>query len=317
MPDSSRPKGFKSNVRGFHGDVTYYFEDDVIDPGERGIPVDPYQQARDCQEQYAFDYPSYDLDMKLDHLQAEIHTRIKITKNEIFKIGELLVEAKKVCQEKGLKFQEWISDNFDFSYETANNFMNVYKNCLGQRKYALKLSPSILYKISAPNFPEELRDYLFEQGQLDEMSNGKLRKITQKYKEGGFEAVQEDVERLNKGALAIRQTQYTFDMVENALRTLEQLKQKMEGRGRGGKNIIGFEDAIQSDEEEAREINSKLYSTLKTAIETLDQAKRESEDMLGSMIDKLQERCDIAEPDGRIEKRKQAELSRELGESEE
>jgi hypothetical protein len=249
---------------------------------------------------------------QLEALQGEIKTRIKITKNEIFKIGELLIYAKKLCQQEGKKFQEWIRDNFEFSYETANNFMNVYKHCLGVRSIAMNLSPSILYQISAPSFPDELRKYLFDTEQLDEFTNGSLREITRRYKEGGFEAIKDDIEELNRGHIIYRQSHYTLDMVENALRTLEDLKEKIEKRGRLRFTFMPFEDlSKKNDEPEAFEVNSKLFSSLQSAIALLDKARHESKEVLSNMLHRSHKKGGMVISDGRTDRRKEAEFNAE------
>lgn len=233
----------------------YEIEEKNDDPKHPALPyqegktlyaeVESYERKRIFGEQKEIYGPH-----QLEQLKKEINLRVKITKNEIFKIGELLIHAKNLCQQEGIKFQEWISKNFDFSYETANNFMNVYKNCFGFRSIAMSLKPSILYQISAPSFPEELRNYLFDADNLNKITNGKLKEIVQKYKEGGFEAIQDDIEEFNRGLLIEKQTLYTLDEVENALRTLESLVKKIEMRGISHKHCPRFEDQIENDEPE-------------------------------------------------------------------
>ena len=250
---------------------------------------------------------------QLEQLKKEINLRVKITKNEIFKIGELLNYAKNLCQQEGIKFQEWISKNFDFSYETANNFMNVYKNCFGFRSIAMNISPSILYKIAAPSFPDELRNYLFDTDNLNKITNGKLKEIVQKYKEGGFEAIQDDIEEFNRGLLIEKHTMYTFDEVENALRTLDSLVKKIEMRGISRGKCFRFEDQIEDDEPEAIEINSKLINALREAIKILEKAQKESIEILSNVEKGLLERCSVDKSLGMLERKCRVESKIQLG----
>jgi len=271
---------------------SYRFESEVKDPDSWQYNSSLYDDALRAEEVRAFELTSLEPATRLEMIEKEVKLRVKITKNEIFKIGELLCLAKNICKQEGTKFQEWILERFDFSYETAHNFMNVYIHCYGLRTVAMSVKASILYKIAAPSFPEELREYLFTQGRLDKLTNKAFGKITAKYKEGGLEAIEEEVAELNRASLACRQTCYTLDMVENCLRTLEALKQKIEARGRndGCAGMIEFAEQIKSDEPVAAKINSLLWNAFNTATETIEKAMKESEDILESFKDGLQER---------------------------
>lgn len=308
----TKPKKFKGRMRQ-DGPTGYYFEEEVKNPGGY-VGSSLYDEALSLEEERVYELGALEPAKQLEWVKGEILVRLKITKNEIFKIGELLWMAKRICQQEGMKFQEWIRENCDFSYETANNFMNVFKYCFGMRDVALKISSSILYKISAPGFPEELRDYLFEQGQLEEMTNGRLRELTKRYKEGGFEAIEDDIQELHRGHLVYRQTCFTLDMCENALRTLEGLQQKIKQRGRGRAYSIPIEDQIKSDEPEAFGVNMELSSALQTGIDALEKATRESHYTLGQYWGKIQQQCGMVGPDGRWKRKKDEEFEKELEE---
>jgi hypothetical protein len=304
---------FKKKIRGNDAPVNYYCDEDFKDPNPNWLNGTLYEKADNLAWKRRFGKNGLDPENQLVAIRDEIKIRVKITKNEIFKIGELLIYAKNICQQTGKKFQEWISNNFDFSYETANNFMNVYKYCLGTRWIAMNVKSSILYKIATPGFPEELRQLLFDTEQLDEMTNGRLREITSRFKEGGFEAIKDDIEELNRGRLIVKQSCDTLDIVEHALRVLEDLKDKIEERGRPyDSNVkIAFEAQIKTDEPEAFQVNSKLISALHSAIEILDKAQTESMEILNNIEKTFFEKCGMVESDGRIEKRRQAEFETE------
>ena len=163
----------------------------------------------------------------LDAIKREILIRLKITKNEIFKIGECLIMAKSISQKKGIGFQNWIRDNFDFSYETAKNFMNVYKNCMGYHEIAVRLPSSILYKLSKPGLSEELRNFLFTHCNLEQITNKDFQKLLKKFNEGGFEAIEDDMTVIQHDREIYRETNYLFDICENGIRTLNQLGGKI------------------------------------------------------------------------------------------
>jgi hypothetical protein len=223
----------------------------------------------------------WDSNIDLEAIVREIRLRVKITQNEIFKIGELLSLAKTACQQQGEGFQEWIVDNFDFSYESANNFMNVYKHCFGFRHLALNVPLSILYQVSKPNFPEQLREYLFAQGNLDRITNGQLKKITQKFIEGGFDSIRNDVETMNDNVLIYRQTGFAMDLCNSAQRTLKTLSKKLDDH----------DSAFFPTIPVAQEIHDNLRKTILASIEALETAVNQSKQMMGEQWNKVMEEC--------------------------
>src|SRR4030042_185321 len=108
-----------------------------------------------CRVHGDFEYGNED---RLGRIVKEVKHRVLICKKEIFNIGELLVEAKKIVGHGN--FKKWIADTFDFSYETANNFMNVYNACLANPSLVGTIKASVLYQISSPGFPPDLREHL-------------------------------------------------------------------------------------------------------------------------------------------------------------
>lgn len=264
---------FRKKLRNFHDDLEYYYEAERRDDCYNKTL---YEHAIRLEDETIFDICFLDTKGKLDHLVEEIKVRIKITKQEIFKIGELLVMAKKICQEEGSEFQDWIKDNFDFSYETAHNFMNVFEQCLGYRDIAFQVPVSILYKLSTPSFPKELKDYLFLQGNLEKMTNGKLKGLIDRYKKGGIKAVSKDMDKLNRGHLIYRQTQYTFDMCENTLRALKELLLKIDSLGKNKKSYLSIHEKVQFQQPEAGNINMRLVLAIEGAITDMEEAVNKS-----------------------------------------
>lgn len=276
------PKGFKTNIRE-NGWSSYNIEDERQNP-DTSVKGSLYGHANWLEDQTIFEMG----DQSLEHLRDEIKTRIKISQQEIFKIGELLTQAKKLCRQETIHFKKWINDNFEFSYETANNFMNVFKYCFGLREFVFKIPISVLYKVCSPSFPDELRGFLFIEENLEKMTNGKLQNLISKFKEGGIEAIEEDIEEFKNVNLIHRQTSFTFDLVENTLRILESTKLKIECRGgRIGNAFIDFKDQAESLLPEAEQINLKLYEGFNAAIEILQKAFSDSIEISNDGINKV------------------------------
>jgi hypothetical protein len=118
-------------------------------------------------------------------------------KSEMYRIGELLVRGKKIFGHGN--FQKWITDNFEFSYQTALNFMNVYKCCLGRPYIVKTIKSSILYMIAAPDFPEDLREHIFERSRkLKKIKNKNLRSIYRRFKKKELDFDSSEIKNLFK-----------------------------------------------------------------------------------------------------------------------
>lgn len=133
------------------------------------------------------------VDDKLDDIKHEIITRGKITKSQIFQIGNLLNMAKKICQEHNRSYQQWVERSFDFSLKTAHNFVMFYQGCLAYPDIAQALPISSAYQVFSPSFPEEVKDLL--QALPVKLNSREVPVIKQKYDEGGIEAVEEHLSR--------------------------------------------------------------------------------------------------------------------------
>jgi hypothetical protein len=223
--------------------------------------------------------------LSLDDIKLEIKGRIRITKNEVFKIGELLVLAKPLCQQARIHFQDWINANFEFSYETANNFMNVYKQCMGVRDIAMHLPLSVLYKISKPNFPEELRDWLLAQGNLEEISIDHVDGLLNKYREGGFkfEAVEDDIKEINRRYIVFRQTHDNIKICESTLQSLLYVKGKL----KYSEIELDWDDSSDM-QPEASEITRNIYQTFDKCIAGLKETIKESNKILDACYKEIE-----------------------------
>lgn len=277
----TKPMKFK-RTRTSSGDDSYHYQKEQIKySGVFGKTL--YDLAIKAEIKGAFELDGLEPEKQLKLIIEEIQIRIKITKQEIFIIGELLCMAKRVCLQATIGFQDWIKDNFDFSYETAKNFMNVHKQCMGFREMAIHIPTSILYKISEPSFPEELREHLITNGNLEKMTNGHFKKLTQKYKKGGFEAIENDIEEINHSGTIKRHTSYSLDICENAYRVLKDTRVKINQRSKQASHDRYFDTLPESDE-----INSKLLLAIEEAETTLFCAINESNELLKQInIDEL------------------------------
>ena len=264
---------------------SYYYPSELKNPDNDFVGDTLYDQARDYEEQRLF--YSDPTAWTLENYADEIKVRVRITQNEIFIIGEILCLAKKKCSEENISFQQWINDNFDFSYETANNFMNVFKNCFGLKAIVYKIPASILYMISKPSFPEELKQYLgenlYQKGQLDTMSISGLKKLTDLYKSEGMEAVEKEIPKVTQRVSALRQSQCALDETTNAVRTLEGFMTKISNRVGHRVDLIGCCEDTDYDNIGLL-ITKKLYSAIEDAVAIIDKALRESKDIYSDSL---------------------------------
>lgn len=272
---------FKKQLRNTHSSNPYYYDIEQVDPEDNTCCKTIYDAVKDCQMDTTFEIQGWEPERQIGHIINEIRIRTRISANEIFKIGELLMMLKKICCQEHIRFKEIIETKTDFSYDTAQNFMNVYRYCFSYRDLALNIPPSILYSVATPSFPDELRNWLFESGVIENLKSARLKRLTEKFKEGGLEAVESEVKEIGKITLITRQTNYTFDLCENALRSLNDLINKVECRG--GRAYIAqtaYQDQVKVLENEAAEINLRLFNSLQSAYDILDKAVSESREEL-------------------------------------
>ena len=99
-----------------------------------------------------------EIQIYVESVTNEIHFRIGSIKRNIFEIGKLIIDVKQLLKQG--QFSRWIKNDRQVSMNTANNFMNVYRVCLGTPELVTHFKPSILYKICSPSFPDDLRQEL-------------------------------------------------------------------------------------------------------------------------------------------------------------
>ena len=88
----------------------------------------------------------------------EIHQRIGVIKLNIYEIGRVITEVKKKIG-KG-HYLDWVIRDLGISENTALNYMNVYRECMGIPELVDSFKRSILYDICKPSFDERLREHL-------------------------------------------------------------------------------------------------------------------------------------------------------------
>jgi predicted transcriptional regulator len=118
-------------------------------------------------------------------------------KTDIYRMGELLVKAKKILGHGG--FTIWIEENFEFSSQQANNFMNVYRHCLGRPELVKTIKASLLYQITSPGFPDDLREHILSNGKnLKKIKGKEFRKVYDNFKSGKLDLKSKEIKRLFK-----------------------------------------------------------------------------------------------------------------------
>lgn len=245
-----------------------------------------YEEANQHEDIELFEIDGFNTEDQLQSIAEQIRVRTKISQREIFKIGGLLCRAKQICIKDQIGFKDWIDKTFDFCYKMANNFMNVHKYCLIYQNAAVQIPRSILYKISAPNFPEELRQYVFETADFDELTNKKFAKLKKKYDEDGLEALDGHIKEMSRAELVKRQIASRLDLTENILRKMKQLNDKFRA-GIYGQELVAFEVQMDSLEPEASEISKSLYRVIEQSYNAIKKALKEAEQERNKFADEV------------------------------
>lgn len=214
----------------------------------------------------------YGNEKRLDRIVQEVRHRIRICKKEIYEIGCLLVEAKVIIGHG--PFQQWIRDTFDFSYETAVNFMNVYKACLAVPALVTTMKASVLYQIAAPGFPADLRECIFEHRdvvfdyldfqpkRLEDIRNEDVKELLRRYKAGELDLESDGVKQFFENNKKIVQYEYLYDQIELCLRALEKSKHNISSVG-GFFKIAGYDSGIsQGQDPEVGQKISEICNTI-------------------------------------------------------
>lgn len=134
----------------------------------------------------------------LDSIAQEINHRSKILQHQIFEIGRLLTDAKKILPHG--QFDDWLVAETQFSKSSALNFMRVYQTCIGYPEVVQFFQPSELYTIAAPQFPLKFREKLFAKALAERRPNDigrkQLLEIMDKWKRGEVNIDSPEVQEL-------------------------------------------------------------------------------------------------------------------------
>lgn len=114
-----------------------------------------------------FDYNALDSETRVIVQQkaVEIRDRMRSAAQAVIEIGERLIDVKERLGHG--KFGQWLDAEFQWSADTARNYMNVAER-FGQNPKISEFAPSALYLLAAPSTPEDARTEainLAEQGQ--------------------------------------------------------------------------------------------------------------------------------------------------------
>ncbi len=215
----------------------------------------------------------------LASIKEELEARCSGLKLQIFEIGKLLFEVKKILPHG--KFKPWINDNFEFSYKTALNYMKVYTVCMGNPEIVEYFKPSCLYFIAKPDFPCGLREALFEgvKGPVD-IKKKDLVQLALKFKKGELKITDKEVQDL-----LIRQRDISIlEVYKSELKALNQLiSKRLEGIKKiSTKDSMNLLIEIQTDEEEQirEQVQNKIIEQVEKSIDEID-----------TMIEELDEKC--------------------------
>lgn len=240
-----------------------------------------YAEVNKLETVRSYEFESLLPEEQLNLIQNEIKIRVKITQNEVFKIGQLLCLAKPICHKQGIGFQEWIETHFDFSYETAKNFINVYEQCMGIQELAEKVPKSILYRIASKSVPAELRNWMIVEGNLEKLSMNKYQKLVKLYNEGGMEAVDKTRGEIQKGIYQIQQIQFALQDFKLAQSTIEGLSKRFKSKF----DIDSSSSLLSRLSEETQQIVTNMTDILTRISEELERGCYDAQ----ILLDKFQE----------------------------
>lgn len=111
---------------------------------------------------------------------VEIKALVKRTTRNILEIGEKLVQVKERLGH-GL-FGKWLESEFEWSQDTANNFMRVAQHFADNPKIS-EFAPSALYLLAAPSTPDTARQEALKLAERGEtVTHTKAKSIVERHK---------------------------------------------------------------------------------------------------------------------------------------
>lgn len=127
-----------------------------------------------------FDYDSLDTEdsMFLQQQTSEIRGLMRRTAEDIFNIGQKLINVKEKLGHG--KFGTWLSIEFGWTERTAQQFMNVARQFKSENFSDLQLAPSALYLLSAPSTSVKARQEAIKRATEGEFITHKTAKEIKK-----------------------------------------------------------------------------------------------------------------------------------------
>lgn len=120
----------------------------------------------------------------LEERERRIKSLARTTAQSIVEIGGLLIEAKKRVEHG--EFLKWIEKAFQWSEQTARNFMNVARMPKSTTVVDLPIDLKALYFIAAPNIPEPVRTEVIRRAEAGEpVTHEQVKLLRRKYEETG------------------------------------------------------------------------------------------------------------------------------------
>lgn len=119
-----------------------------------------------------FDYAALDPETRIVVQQrtGEIKTLMRRTAQDIIDIGQKLIEVRAQLSKNGNgTYKAWLHVEFDWSYETARNFIRVAERFNGVNFTATDFAPSALYLLAAPSTPDDARQEALDRAAMGEM----------------------------------------------------------------------------------------------------------------------------------------------------
>jgi hypothetical protein len=159
---------------------------------------------------------------------------------------------------------------------------------LGYKPIALKLPVSILYQIARPSVSNELREFLFEQGNIVQIiKNNRISQLVTKWNQGGKDAIEADIIELNRDVYVYNQINFTFNLGENALRILEGLWEKIDKQGKIVFNrFISDNEQVDREPEVVQAIQC-LQDAVGESIQLIEKAREEAQKMHEEYLEKI------------------------------
>lgn len=119
---------------------------------------------------------------------SEIKNLMRLTAENIINIGHKLIEVKEKLGHGS--FQNWLRSEFEWSEQTARQFMQVYRwsQTIENKNFVFsQLATSALYLLAAPSTPTEAREEVLGLVDGDEkVSYTRVKNIVDRYKQQPF-----------------------------------------------------------------------------------------------------------------------------------